>query len=50
MPAPGPGGTWYDDFTSNRLSDKWVTTRLSAGGQNDGVLTRTVKDSKVSWK
>jgi len=52
MPAPGPGGAWIDDFVnpSNALSSKWVATRISIGGQNDGVLVRTIKDSKIYWK
>ena len=40
---------WIDDFEGNRLSKKWVATRLSMGGQNDGVWTREVKNSKIYW-
>jgi hypothetical protein len=38
---------WIDDFEGNKLSHKWVETRLSDGGQNDGVWRREVKDSKL---
>ena len=40
---------WIDDFESNKLDRRWVATRLSQGGQNNGVWTREVKDSKVYW-
>jgi hypothetical protein len=50
MPAPGPGGTWIDDFEGNKLSSKWVEARYSQGGQNDGVWVREVKNSKLYWR
>ena len=49
MPAPGPGGAWIDDFEGNKLDSKWISSRHSDGGQNDGVWTRRIKDSKVYW-
>ena len=42
--------SWIDDFEGNKLNPKWVATRVSTGGQADGVWTREVKDSKVYWK
>jgi len=44
------GGSWIDDFTSNRLSEKWVPTRVSLGGQKDGQWIREIKDSKIYWR
>ena len=41
--------SWIDDFEGNKLNPKWVATRLSTGGQNNGVWTREVKDSKIYW-
>ena len=41
--------SWIDDFEGNKLSSKWVPTRYSQGGQNDGVWRREIKDSKVYW-
>ena len=32
------------------MDRRWATTRYSAGGQNDAVLTRIIADSKVYWK
>jgi hypothetical protein len=40
---------WIDDFEGNKLSRKWVATRYSQGGQNDGQWLREVKDSKLYW-
>jgi len=42
--------SWIDDFEGNKLNPKWVATRISGGGQNNGVWTREVKDSKLYWK
>ena len=41
--------TWIDDFEGNKLSSKWIASRFSAGGQNDGVWLRQVVDSKIYW-
>jgi len=41
---------WCDDFEGNKLNPKWVATRYSQGGQNNGVWTRDIKDSKIYWK
>ena len=49
MPAPGPSGTWYDDFLGNKRNYKWVSKRYSQGGQNTGVWLTYVKDSKLYW-
>ena len=38
---------FIDDFEGNKLSRKWVATRYSFGGQNNGVWTREIKDSKI---
>jgi len=40
---------WIDDFEGNKLSKKWVATRISDGGQNDGVYAHEVKNSKVRF-
>ena len=39
-----------DDFEGPKLSHKWVATRYSQGGQNDGQWLREVKNSKLFWK
>jgi len=49
MPAPGPGGSFVDDFEGNALNYKWVPSRLSLGGQNDGIWTRQIKNSKLYY-
>jgi len=39
---------WCDDFDKDgKLNHKWTSTRLSGGGQNDGVWNLEVKDSKL---
>ena len=40
---------WVDDFEGNKLNPKWVPTRMSGGGQNDGVYAHEVKDSKIRF-
>ena len=40
---------WCDDFEGNKLNPKWVSSRFSQGGQNDGVWSRDIKDSKLHW-
>ena len=39
--------SWIDDFEGNKLNRKWVATRFSVGGQNNGAYTATVSDSKL---
>lgn len=41
--------SWIDDFEGNKLNPKWVVTRYSVGGQNNGVWTLEVKDSKLQF-
>jgi len=36
-------------FPGNQLPYGWTATRLSAGGQNNGVWTREIKDNKIYW-
>ena len=42
--------SWTDAWQGNARNPKWVSNRLSAGGQNTGVWYSDVKNGKLYWK
>lgn len=41
---------WTYDFEGNQLDRRFIRTRLSAGGQNNGVWSSDISSSKLYWK